>query len=32
LIKDYRCSLTRNGNWVVSNVNAYLELGTPRIP
>jgi hypothetical protein len=32
LIKDYRCFLARNGRWVVSNVNAYLELGTPRTP
>jgi len=32
LIKEYRYSPMQNGSWVVSNVNAYLELGTPRIP
>ncbi len=32
LIKDYRCSLASNRRFPVSNVNAYLELGTPRIP
>jgi hypothetical protein len=32
LIKDYCCSHPRNGRSLVSNVNAYLELGTPRTP
>jgi hypothetical protein len=32
LIKDYRYFLTPKVNRVMSNVNAYLELGTPRTP
>jgi len=30
LLKDYRYSLTENCDCAVLNVNAYLELGTPR--